>query len=51
MKRSKQVKCFFGLAMVDFNGIKVKLFFCKTSRKGKWNVLMTTKLELTFEQA
>jgi hypothetical protein len=51
MKRSKQLKCFLSEAMVDFNGIEVKLFFCKTSRKGKWNVLLTTNLELGFEQA
>jgi hypothetical protein len=51
LKRSKQLKCFFSEAIVDFNGIGVKLFFCKTSRKGKWNVLLTTNLELGFEQA
>jgi len=51
MKRSKQLKCFFSEAMVGFNGIQVKLFFCKTSRKGKWNVLLTTNQKLDFEQA
>ena len=51
LKRSKQLTCFFSEAMVDFNGIEVKLFFCKTSRKGKWNVLLTTNQELGFEQA
>ena len=51
LKRSKLVKCFYSEAMVDFNGIQVKLFFCKTSRKGKWNVLLTTNQELDFEQA
>ena len=51
LKRSKQLKCFFSEAMVDFNGIQVKLFFCKTSRKGKWNVMLTTNQKLDFEQA
>ncbi|MBN1340929.1 MAG: transposase [Bacteroidales bacterium] len=51
IKRSKQLMCFYGEAVVDFNGIGVKLFFCKTSRKGNWNVLLTTNLELDFEQA
>jgi len=51
LKRSKLVKCFYSEAMVDFNGIQVKLFFCKISRKGKWNVLLTTNQELDFEQA
>jgi hypothetical protein len=50
IKRSKQLRCFFSEAMVDFNGIQVKLFFCKTSRKGKWNVLLTTNQELGFAQ-
>ena len=51
LKRSKQLMCYFTEALVYFNGIQVKLFFCKTSRKGKWNVLLTTDLALNFEQA
>jgi len=51
LKRSKKLTCFFSEAIVDFNGIPVKLFFSKTSRKGKWNVLLTTNQELVFEQA
>lgn len=51
LKRSKQLSCYYSEAVVEFNDIPVKLFFCKTSRKGNWNVLMTTNLELTFEQA
>lgn len=51
LKRSKQLSCFFSEAVVDLKGKQVKLFFCKTSRKGKWNVLLSTNLELGFEQA
>lgn len=51
LKRSNQLQCYFCDAVVDFNGIQVKLFFCKTSRKGNWNVLLTTDLALNFEQA
>jgi len=51
LKRSKQLMCYFTDSVVDFNGIQVKLFFCKTSRKGKWNVLLTNDLALNFEQA
>lgn len=51
LKHSKQLKCYFSQAVVDFNGIQVKLFFSKTSRKGNWNVLLTTNLALNFEQA
>ena len=50
-KRSKQLNCYYCEAVVRFNGIQVKLFFCKTSRKGNWNVLLTTDLALDFEQA
>lgn len=51
VKRSKLLSCYCSESVVDFNGIAVKLFFCKTSRKGNWCVMLTTNLELTFEQA
>ncbi|GHT70536.1 hypothetical protein FACS189455_0410 [Bacteroidia bacterium] len=50
-KRSKLLSCFYGEAMVDFKGMQVKLFFCKTSHKGKWHGLMTTNTRLSFEEA
>ncbi|MFA9389632.1 MAG: transposase [Prolixibacteraceae bacterium] len=51
VKRSKQLSCYYSEAIVDFNGVSVKLFFCKTSRKGNWNVFLTTDLSLCFAQA
>lgn len=51
LKRSKLLSCYYSEAVVEFNGIPVKLFFCKTSRKGNWNLLLTTDLTLNFEQA
>jgi len=50
-KRSKQLGYYYTETMVDFKGIQVKLFFCKASKKGNWNGMMTTNTELTFEQA
>jgi hypothetical protein len=50
-KRSKLLGYYYGGIIVDFKGIEVKLFFCKTSKKGNWNGIMTTNTELTFEQA
>jgi hypothetical protein len=50
-KRSKQLGYYYAETMVDFKGIQVKLFFCKASKKGNWNGMMTTNTELTFEQA
>jgi hypothetical protein len=51
LKRSNQLKSYYSEVVVDINGIPVKLFFSKTSRKGKWSVLLTTDFELNFEQA
>jgi len=51
IKRSKRLSCYYGTATVHFNGIKIKLFFSKTTKRGKWSVLLTTDLNLTFEQA
>jgi IS4 transposase len=51
MKHSKLLSCFYGEAEVDFKGMKVKLFFCKTSHKGKWHGLLTTHTRLSFEEA
>jgi hypothetical protein len=50
-KRSKLLGYYYGGIIVNFKGIEVKLFFCKTSKKGNWNGIMTTNAELTFEQA
>lgn len=51
IKRSKSLNCYYSEVLVDFKGIEVKLFFCKTSRNGKWHLLLTTDLELNFEKA
>jgi len=50
-KRSKLLGYYYAETIVDFKGKQVKLFFCKSSRKGNWNGMMTTNTELTFEQA
>lgn len=51
LKRSRKLGYSYIECIVDFQGIKVKLFFCKTSHKGKWHGLLTTNLDLSFEQA
>ncbi len=50
-KYSKLLGYYYAETIVDFKGIKVKLYFCKASKKGKWNGIMSTNMELTFEQA
>jgi len=50
-KRSKLLGYYYTQTTVEFKGVQVKLFFCKSSKKGNWNGMMTTNTELTFEQA
>jgi len=45
-KRSKLLGYYYGGIIVNFKGIEVKLFLCKTSKKGNWNGIMTTNTEL-----
>ncbi len=49
-KRSKLLGYYYAETIVDFKGIQVKLFICKSSKKGNWNGMMTTNTVLTFEQ-
>ena len=48
---SKKFKQYHRECIVDFQGIKIKLFFVKSSRRGKYRGIMTTNLELNFERA
>jgi hypothetical protein len=51
VKRSKLLCCYYSEIIVDFKGIPIKLLFSKTTRKGSWNLLLSTDLDLNFEQA
>jgi hypothetical protein len=51
MKYLKKLNCWHYSVIVDFKGIKVKLFFCRMSKRGKWHGLLTTNLDLSFEKA
>jgi hypothetical protein len=48
---SKKFNCRFYEAQVELQGLNVKLFFCKTSKRGKWCGLITTNTVLDFESA
>ena len=50
-KRSKATGFYYGHADVLLKGIKVRLFFSKATRRGRWHGMLSTNLELTFEQA
>jgi hypothetical protein len=49
--KSKKLNCKYYEVVADFKGIPVKLFYCKMSKKKRWHCLLTTNLELGFEQA
>jgi len=50
-KRSKKLNVWYSFADVHYKGNYIRLFFCKTTHRGKWNVLLTTNNELEFEEA
>ena len=50
-KESKKLNCKFYEVEVKLKGFKIKLFFCKTTKRSKWHGLLTTHTELTFEKA
>lgn len=50
-KRSKLLGYYHSSAIVTYKGVEVKLFFVKPSRRGTYNVLLTTDATLDFERA
>jgi hypothetical protein len=50
-KDCKRFNCKYYEAQVELKGVKIKLFFCKMAKNNKWNGLLTTNTELTFEKA
>ncbi|MFR9535106.1 MAG: transposase [Rikenellaceae bacterium] len=50
-RRSRKLKCDYIEAEVEFAGHRVKLFFVRRSKRGKWCGLITTDLKLAFFDA
>lgn len=50
-KKSKKLHCDFYEALVELKGLKIKLFFCRMTKRGNWNGLLTTNTKLSFEKA
>ena len=48
---NKKLNAKFYEEIVDLKGVKIKLFFCRMGKKGKWNGLLTTNVKLSFAQA
>ena len=50
-KNSKTLRYRYVVKKAELKGTPVLLFFCKRNRNDNWNVLLSTNLDLTFEQA
>jgi len=51
IKRSKKYRAYYIEQIVDYKGIKVKLFFVRLSKRSKWRLLVTTNASLKFTEA
>lgn len=51
VKWIKQVGLYSAEVIVDYKGTSVKLFFCKTTKRGKWHLLLTTNTALGIIRA
>lgn len=50
-KRSKKINAYYIELPVCYKGISLKLFFSRYSKRGKWQLLVTTDLNLTYNKA
>jgi len=50
-KRSRKLNVLYSFADVNYKGNNIRLFFCKTTHRGNWNVLLTANKDLEFEEA
>lgn len=51
IRYSKALKCHYGMMDVELDGVRIRLFFCRRGKHGKWNGLLTTNTELDFREA
>jgi hypothetical protein len=51
MRRNRKLNCHFYETTLGFNGIPVKIFFCKTGNCSSWHGFLTTDTALSFEKA
>jgi len=47
-KRCRKLRLHYMEALVDYNGVPVRMFFSRKGSNGKWRVFITTDTELTF---
>jgi hypothetical protein len=46
--RCRKLRLYYKEAMVDYNGVPIKMFFSRQGANGKWRVFITTDTELSF---
>lgn len=51
IRYSKKLHCYYGEMQVTFDGVPVKLFFCRRGKHGNWKGMLTTNTELGFYKA
>ena len=47
-KRCRKLKLHYKEALMDYNGVPIKMFFSRKGSNGKWRVFITTNTELSF---
>lgn len=50
-KYSRTFKCWYTERAVKFDGMDVKLIFCRSNKKAAWKALLTTDLDIKFDKA
>ena len=48
VKRCRKLRLHYKEALVDYNGVPIKMFFSRQGTNGKWRVFITTNTELSF---
>lgn len=48
VKRCRKLRLHYKEALVDYNGVSIKMFFSRQGLNGKWRVFITTDTELSF---
>lgn len=51
VKRNRATGLYFAGTDADYKGINLRLYFCKTSKRGKWHLLITTNKSLSLAEA
>ena len=46
--RCRKLRLYYKEALVDYNGVPIKMFFSRQGTNGKWRVFITTDTELSF---